>query len=152
MNININICKISHLPFDMLLFFYSKGLWYRARYTDTNPYAQLWYRFLWFSVIFIFWRQWANTWIKPVGNWYVLLCPIVILVSMLLQSSPCTVCERPNYNAKTEVLKIIGQLSYLCPCHRPRTIFNTWMDWVPYQIRLCHKSTGRFPTINRPHY
>ena len=52
---------------------------------------------------------------------------------------------------KTEALKMIGKRTYLCPRHIPRTSFNSKAVWVPYQIKLRHKSTGRFPTKNKPH-
>ena len=47
---------------------------------------------------------------------------------------------------------MIGQRSNLCQRHNPRTSFNSNKGWLPYHIRLSHKSTGRFPTINQPHY
>ena len=56
-----------------------------------------------------------------------------------------------NKDAKTEALNMIGKWSNLCQCRRPRTSFNSWTDWVLYQIRLCHNSTRRFPTINQPY-
>ena len=63
-----------------------------------------------------------------------------------------TVCVRPNYDAKTEALKMIGQRSNLCQRHIPRTSFNPKMGWLLYKIKLSRKSIGYFPTINRPHY
>ena len=71
---------------------------------------------------------------------------------MVTKTSPCTVCERPNYDAETEALEMIGQQLYFCPCHIPRTSFNSKTGWLSYQIKLSHKSTGQFLTINQPHY
>ena len=56
-----------------------------------------------------------------------------------------------NKDAKTEALKMIGQQPNLSQCHSPRTSFNSWTDWVLYQIILHHKITGRIRTINQPH-
>ena len=46
---------------------------------------------------------------------------------------------------------MIGQRSNLCQLRSPRTAFNLKTGWLPYQMKLSHKSTGRFPTITQPH-
>ena len=46
---------------------------------------------------------------------------------------------------------IIGQQSKLCQHHIQKTIFNSKTGWIPYNIKLSHKSTGRFRTINQHH-
>ena len=49
---------------------------------------------------------------------------------------------------KIKVLLERGQELYTEKRHIPSISFNSWIDWVPYQIRLRHKSTGRFTTIH----
>ena len=56
-----------------------------------------------------------------------------------------------NKDAKTEALEMIGQKSNLCACHISRTSFNSWTGWVPYQIKILHKSTSQFLNIKQPH-
>ena len=42
-----------------------------------------------------------------------------------------------------------GIWSSLCKCHSLRTTYHSKTEWVPYQRKLSHKSTGQFLTINQ---
>ena len=42
-----------------------------------------------------------------------------------------------------------GQQSVLCKLHILNTSYHSKSEWVPYQRKLSHKSTGTFLTINQ---
>ena len=42
-----------------------------------------------------------------------------------------------------------GLWSSFCKNHSWRTIYHSNMEWVPYQIKLSHKSTSWIPTVNQ---
>ena len=52
----VSNCTYLLIYYDIL----SKGKLYRARCTDMNPYARSPHRYLFFLVVFIFWRQLAD--------------------------------------------------------------------------------------------